>query len=146
MCDFLLPAGFNLMQMTVYQLIGLYKQAAGCVVVFDQRRVLNKLWLPLSVKQLSSLWDNTVTKSSAELRAENKAFFVSFFFYRPQSTAIYFNDGNEQCSRAGLLRHYLILPGGNMKRRGWPPQPELWKRQFCFFKSSFVYFCTSTQC
>lgn len=41
-----------------------------------------------------------------------------FLLHRPQSTAIYFNDENEQCSHVGLLRRFLILPGGDMKHRG----------------------------
>lgn len=103
----------------------------------------------MSLKQLRSLWDKTMTKPWAEPQGKNRPFFggVIFFFFlhRPQSTAIYFNDGNEQCSCVGLLRRSLILPWGNVKHCGWPPQPALWKRQFAFFKSSFVYFCTSME-
>lgn len=64
-------------------------------------------------------------------------FFLLLFCVTDHRTAIYFNDVNEQCCRVGLLERFLILPGGNRKHQGWPPQPALWKRQ-CSSLFTFV--------
>lgn len=76
-----------------------------------------------------------------ELSCRDKAglffFFLLLFCVTDHRTAIYFNDVNEQCCRVGLLERFLILPGGNRKHQGWPPQPALWKRQ-CSSLFTFV--------
>lgn len=138
--DSLLPAGCldpATCKVFLYLIDYFFQQkASGQVLCFAQGLVL--CWRTSSCesgKWQSGPWDQTVTKSQVK-----RVFFLHIFLlHRPQSKVVYFNDGNEQCSRVGLLRRFLILPGAEMKRLRWPPQPALRRRLFAFFRSSFVF-------
>lgn len=71
-------------------------------------------------------------------------FFTFFFFHRPESTAIYFNDENELCSHVGLLRRFLILPGSNKKH--WGDLHNLHYEKDYFLSWSVVLYMFSSAC
>lgn len=87
-----------------------------------------------------SPWEQLVTESRAEPRGWKQDFILSL--HRQQSRTIYRNGTNEGCSCVGSPRRSLILPGGVVKHRGWPPQPSLWKENLIFLSFFWkVWFC-----
>lgn len=113
------------------------RHATSTWAICEERRI-QSLWLAVPPERLRRQWANTGTKHRAKLQGESGAPVLLLFCVTDHRTAIYFNDVNEQWCRVDLLERLLILPGGDVKHQGWPPQPAIWKRQ-CSSLFTFVW-------